>query len=232
MKKLISTLAIGLLTAACGGEETTSDARDYYDGAKSAALGASTNKATCATCHAADGAAGYPGNTFEDIAYRSSYKGGDADLLGGVNACVTGWMGGTALTATSESYLKIVEFMQSISDSAVTDPNALAPEVLADEAAYEAAYAGGDATRGQALYGTYCGRCHDAALVVGAVTSPPKAGLSSRTVGRIAQQVRTAGPPPSGMSDASDTTPGPMPFFEMKDLSAADLKDIIAHIKG
>jgi hypothetical protein len=29
-----------------------------------------------------------------------------------------------------------------------------------------------------------------------------------------------------------DTTPGPMPFFEPEELSAGDLADIIAHLKG
>ena len=227
----LSALTLALGAAACGGEDEA-DVREFYDGAKSAALGSANNAAKCSTCHAVDTTAGYPGNPFRDMAYRASYKGGGADLLGGVNACVTGWMGGTALTETSEAYLALVEFMQSVSDPAVTSANALAPEVLADEAAYEAAYGGGDAGRGAALYATNCGRCHDAGLVVGPATSVPKAGLSSRTAGRIAQQVRTAGPPPSGMSDASDTTPGPMPFYELKDLSAADLADIIAHLKS
>ena len=39
--------------------------------------------------------------------------------------------------------------------------------------------------------------------------------------GRIAQQVRTSGPPPSGMMDATDSTPGPMPLFEPDELTPA-----------
>ena len=50
--------------------------------------------------------------------------------------------------------------------------------------------------------------------------------------GRIAQKVRTSGPPPSGMMDAMDSTPGPMPFFEPSDLSDDDLSNIIAYIKS
>jgi hypothetical protein len=33
------------------------------------------------------------------------------------------------------------------------------------------------------------------------------------------------------MSDPSDSTPGPMPFFELAELSMQDLKDIIAHVR-
>jgi hypothetical protein len=61
--------------------------------------------------------------------------------------------------------------------------------------------------------------------------SPGIAFLKTKTIGRIAQKVRTSGPPPSGRKDAMDTTPGPMTFFEISDLSVADLKDIIAFIK-
>lgn len=215
--------------AACGGSDS---GEEFYSGTASAALGAATNQADCATCHNTDGSTGLSGNTFKDIGYRTGFKGGGADLLGGINACVTGWMGGTALTTESEAYIGLVAYMQSISDPAVTEPNAIMPEVLADEAAYEAAYAGGDAAAGEAAYNTYCGSCHEAGLIVGPAGSPPKAGLATRSIGRIAQKVRTSGPPPSGMMDASDTTPGPMPFFEIKDLSETDLKNIIAHIKG
>jgi len=54
--------------------------------------------------------------------------------------------------------------------------------------------------------------------------------LKTKTIGRIAQQVRTSGPPPSGTGDAMDLTPGPMPFFEPDELSAQDLEDIIAYV--
>ncbi len=223
------TVALAALPlVACGGDND----QDFYDSTASSALGSATNEATCATCHAMDDSTGYSGSSFKNIAYLDDYKGGGADLLGAVNACVTGWMGGTALTADSEGFIAIEAFMQSISDPAVTTPNPLMPEVLADEAAYEAAYAGGDATAGEAAYGTYCGSCHDTALPVGPGISPAVAGLAVRTAGRIAQKVRTSGPPPSGMNDASDTTPGPMPFFEMSDLSADDLKNIIAYVKS
>ena len=50
--------------------------------------------------------------------------------------------------------------------------------------------------------------------------------------GVIAQKVRTSGPPPSSMADASDLTPGPMPFFEPEELSASDLADIVAYLKS
>ena len=108
----------------------------------------------------------------------------------------------------------------------------IAPEVLADEAAYEAAYAGGDAAAGAAKYTANCAVCHDGALVIGQIPAYPKASLAGYSVGRIAQKVRTAGPPPSGTNDPADTTPGPMPFFELEELPAGDLADIIAHLKG
>lgn len=204
-----------------------------YSGPESAALGSSMNKAACATCHSNDGSQdGWPGNTMKDIAYRSSFKGGEADLHGGVNACVTGWMGGTELAVDSAEYVALKTYFESISDSKVTDPNAIAPEVLDNEAAYEAAYGGGDAAAGEAAYTKACARCHDNGLVVNVVPALNKSVLKTYTIGRIAQKVRTSGPPPSGAMDADDTTPGPMPFFEMKDLSAQDLKDIIAHLKA
>ncbi len=222
-----------------GGDSTGADStggvdpRAYYDGEASAALGAAGNQSRCSTCHSDDGTAtGYSGHTFQNIAYKDNYKGGAADLLGGVNACVTGWMAGEALTAESPEYLGLVEFMQSISDPAETTPNPIMPEVLADEAAYEAAYGGGDATAGAALFTTACGGCHGGALVVGSVAAPGAPMVSMATAGRIAQQVRTSGPPPSGMSDAMDTTPGPMPFFELDELSQQELADIIAFIKA
>ena len=107
----------------------------------------------------------------------------------------------------------------------------LAP-ILDDEAAYEAAYAGGDAVAGADAYAKACAVCHDSGLQVGSTAAYPKMTLAAYTVGRIAQKVRTSGPPPSGANDMADSTPGPMPFFEAKDLSATDLADIIAHIKG
>ena len=221
--------ALGASVAACGSD-------DFYAGSASAALGSSTNEATCATCHALDDSAGFSGNTFKDIAYRTSFKGDPSvDLLGGANACITGWMGGTAITADSAAFVELQALMQSISDASVTTPNAIMPEVLANEAAYEAAYAGGDAAAGAATYETYCGDCHEGGLNVGGAVGPSKAVLAMRTAGRIAQKVRTAGPPPSSTEDAAagtDNTSGPMPFFEMKDLSADDLKNIIAYLKN
>lgn len=209
------------------------DDQAYYDGPESAALGVAGNQARCSTCHSNDGTQdGISGNTFKDIAFHTSFKGGEADLLGGVNACVVGWMGGTALTADDAAFLGLKAYMESISAAIATEPNAIAPEVLADEAAYEAAYAGGDAAAGASKYANACAVCHDNGLLVGSTAAYPKATLAGFTVGRIAQKVRTAGPPPSGTADPADSTPGPMPFFEPKDLAAADLADIIAHIKG
>lgn len=214
-----------------GGSGVSGEA--LYSGPESAKLGASGNEATCATCHSNDGTQSFwSGNTFQDIAFRASFKGGMADLRGAVNACVTGWMGGAELAEDSAEYKALKEYMESISDAAVTEANAIAPEVLDDEAAYEAKYAGGDATAGADSYAKACARCHDESLTVNAVPAYSKATLKSYTIGRIAQQVRTAGPPPSGAMDAMDTTPGPMPFFEPKDLADQDLKDIIAHLKA
>lgn len=232
-----TTTADATETAATEAADSTGaagDGREYYDGELSAALGAEGNQARCSTCHSDDGSLGpLSGKSMQDIAFKESWKGGEApDLLGGVNACVTGWMGGTALTDTDPEYVALAGFLESISDPAATTPNAIAPEVLADEAEYEAAYAGGDAAAGAAKYTAACGLCHDAALQVGSTPAYPKASLASYTIGRIAQKVRTSGPPPSGTADASDTTPGPMTFFEPEELSAADLADIIAHIKA
>lgn len=215
---------------ACGG----SSDQDYFDGTASSALGAANNEATCATCHAMDDSNGYSGSSMKNIAYLDSYKGGDAPtLLDATNACVTGWMGGTALTADSEGYVALKSFMEELSDPAVTTPNPLMPEVLADLAAYETAYAGGDATAGEAAWGTYCASCHDTALTVGPKSAPAVAGIMAQTPGEIAQKVRTAGPPPSSGADkmaGNDLTPGPMPFFEVAELSAEDLKNIAAFI--
>lgn len=240
---LLLTLVL-LPLAACdsgggeGGDETgdTGDALDgraLYEGAESAALGAANNQARCSTCHSDDGTlTGFSGESMQDIAFKDGYKGGDIDLLAAVNACVTGWMGGTALTADQPEYLALAGFLEDISDPAATTANLLTPEVLADEAAYEAAYSGGDAAAGAAKYTTSCGGCHDSGLVVANIAAYPKATISAFTVGRIAQKVRTSGPPPSGTNDASDTTPGPMPFFEPEELSETDLADIIAHLRG
>lgn len=215
-----------LLTAACGADDA------LFKGSQSAALGAAGNQAECATCHSADGSLGASGNSLKDIAHRTSFKGGGAmTLLDGANACITGWMGGKALATSNSQWMSLEAYLKSISDPKVTSPNALAPEVLANEAAYEAAYAGGDATKGEAKFTSACGTCHGAALQVGSAKSPARASLAGKSIGRIAQKVRTSGPPPSGSADATDTTPGPMPFFEPKDLSVADLKDIIAYVK-
>jgi cytochrome c2 len=215
--------------AACG-----DDGSAFYSGAQSAALGAGTNQADCATCHDVDGdKQSRAGTSLKDIAFRAAYKGGDAPaLLDGVNACVTGWMGGTALTATDDRYVQLRSYLESISDPAVTAMNPLAPEVLADEAAYELAYAGGDAAAGAAKYQAACAGCHDAGKVIGSAPALAKSVIAGETVGRIAQKVRSSGPPPSGTADGADSTPGPMPFFEPADLSAQDLKDIIAHLEG
>jgi mono/diheme cytochrome c family protein len=232
---LVPALAASFALVGCGDDGGGGvDPQDYYDGEPSVALGATTNQASCATCHSNDGTQnGYSGNTFADIAYHDSFKGdNNADLLGAVNACVTGWMGGVALTAQDEAYLMLKEYMESLSSPDVTAANVIAPEVLDDQAAYEAAYGGGDAAAGAAKYAQACARCHDSALTVWSAPAPSKAGLAGSTIGRIAQKVRTSGPPPSGGLDVADSTPGPMPFFEIKDLSAQDLADIIAYIKG
>lgn len=223
-------LPLLLLGAACSGSEDEAEPIDYYQGETSAALGAAGNQADCATCHSNDGSK-RSGDSLKDIAYRTSFKGGDAPtLLDASNACVTGWMGGSALAATDDAWIMLETYLQSISSESVTTPNPLAPEVLADVAAYEAAYGGGDAAAGAAKYSEKCGVCHDGGLKVGPAGSLAKATLGTYTAGRIAQKVRTSGPPPSGMMDASDSTPGPMPFFEPDDLSEQDLKDIIAHL--
>lgn len=219
--------------AACGGETPSTDPQpiDYYRGAASAALGVAGNQATCATCHSNDGTV-RSGNTLKDIAFHTSFKGGMAKtLLDAANACVTGWMGGKALGDKDAAWLGLKSYLESISDRGKTTPNTIAPEVLSDEAAYEAAYQGGDANAGAAPYGKACGVCHAGGLKVGAEAADPFASLKGETIGRIAQQVRTSGPPPSGQKDAMDSTPGPMPFFEPAELSAQDLKNIIAFIK-
>lgn len=232
--KAVPVLGLILVGVGCGdSDEESGPSTRYYEGAESKALGAAGNQADCATCHANDDSKGRAGATLKDIAYHTSFKGGGADtLLEATNACVVGWMGGTALTASDARWTELEAYIQSISDPMITTPNTIAPEVLADVAAYESAYAGGDAAAGQAKYTQYCSNCHSSGRVVGPANSPTLAQLAAESVGRIAQQVRTSGPPPSGTADATDTTPGPMPFFEPSDLSVADLKDIIAYIKG
>lgn len=226
-----------LVTAACSDSadpDGQQPADAYYRGELSAALGSANNGADCALCHSVDGTLeGYSGESFEDIAYRSEFKGGSAaDLIAATNACVTGWMGGDALTENDPAWLALKSFMQSISDASVTEPNTLMPEVLADEAAYETTYAGGDSGAGEAKYATFCAACHDEGLIVGSAAAWPKSSVAALTIGRIAQKVRTAGPPPSGSAEGTDSTPGPMPFFEVEELSQADLRDIIAYLKG
>ena len=210
------------------------DPIEYYNSELSASLGANGNQARCSTCHSNDGSvAGRSGYSMMDIAYKDSWKGGDATtLLDAINACVTGWMGGTALTADDEGYIMLETYFQGISNPANSTPNAITPEVLDDEAAYEAAYGGGDAAAGEAVYNNSCAVCHDVALVVGTSPALSKVGLAAFTVGRIAQKVRTSGPPPSGLNDAADLTPGPMPFFEMPELSTQDLANLIAYLKN
>ena len=214
-----------------GGNEQAADA--YYVGAASMALGASTNEADCALCHSDDGTQErLPGKTFKDVAYKESWKGGDAPtLLAAANACVTGWMGGTALSEEDPEWKSLEAYLQSLSDEGASEPNAIMPEVLADEAAYEEAYADGDAAAGEAKFNDACGACHGTQLTVGMRPAWALDALKAQSVGRIAQKVRTSGPPPSGTDDAMDSTPGPMPFFEPGDLASDDLRDIIAYIK-
>lgn len=237
MRLLPVGLALAMSGCDDGGDDAEADAGAaaanlYYDGAESAQLGADGNEARCATCHSNDGTA-MSGATLMDIAYRTSFKGGTAaTLLDATNACVTGWMGGTALTADDAAWAELEGYMQSISDQAVTEPNPLSPEVLENEAAYAAKYAGGDAAAGAAAYTEMCGLCHDTMLTVNNFPSYNLTTLAAFSEGRIAQKVRTAGPPPSGTADAMDTTSGPMPFFEPSDLSDDDLRNIIAHIKS
>jgi mono/diheme cytochrome c family protein len=226
MKQSIFTLAV--LIAACGGS-----GQEYVTGAASSALGAAGNESRCATCHSTDGTqAGFAGNSLADIAYHSSFKGGGAQtLLAAANACITGWMGGQALNDGDEEWMLLQSYLRSISEPTKTAPNALAPEVLANEAEYTAAYSGGDAAKGAASYSASCGKCHEQGLVVGTSAALATSALKALSVGRIAQKVRTSGPPPSGSGDTADSTPGPMPFFEPKDLSAEQLKDIVAYLK-
>lgn len=243
MMRRLSALAVtGLALMAFGCDDGSTDDADagmgtevanlYYDGAESAALGSADNEARCSTCHSNDGTA-MSGATMADIAFRESFKGGGAPtLLDGTNACVTGWMGGEALTADDESWQSLEAYLQSISDESVTAANPLMPEVLEDEAAYAAKYTGGDAAAGEGPYEAACGICHGPELVVNNRPSFALGVLANFSEGRIAQKVRTSGPPPSGSADAMDSTPGPMPFFEASDLSDDDLRNIVAYIKA
>lgn len=237
--RLWTTAALAALTLlACDSEDEATGGgdvadEDFYMGEASAALGADGNQARCATCHTEDGTLGRSGNTLKDIAYHGGFKGeAGAGFLVGVNACVTGWMGGEALTEEDDQYQALLRFVQSISNPSATTMNPIAPEVLADQAAYEAAYSGGDGVAGASKYTEHCGFCHDGALVVNATPAYAKASLGAYGIGRIAQKVRTSGPPPSAMNEPMDSTPGPMPFFEENDLSTTDLKDIIAYLKA
>jgi mono/diheme cytochrome c family protein len=227
-------LATATALGGCGGEDDAEAGEKLFSGAESALLGAAGNAARCSTCHSSTATSvGNSGDSLKDIAFRTSFKGGDAPtLLAASNACVTGWMGGAALTESGEQWKQLEAYLVSISDAAVTAPNPLAPEVLASEAAYEAKYAGGNAAAGAAKYTAACARCHDGGLKLGPAVSPGKATLKSRTAAQIAQKVRTSGPPPStSVMGAADTTPGPMPFFEPDELSEQDLKDIIAFVR-
>ncbi len=222
------------LLSGCGDDAVSTPSTDspLYSGTASSALGSSTNTATCASCHSNDGTP-RSGETLRNIAYHTTFKGGAAPtLLAATNACVTGWMGGTALTETDPRWLGVQTYLRSISSPEFTTPNTLAPEVLANEAAYETAYAGGDATLGAPLYARFCGTCHSVGTTVHNARALPRSNLRAFSVGRIAQQVRTSGPPPSGAMDATDSTPGPMPFFEPDELSQTDLRNIIAWVRS
>jgi mono/diheme cytochrome c family protein len=209
---------------------------EYFAGTNSAALGAVGNEASCSTCHSATATSnGDPGDPLADSFYLTDWKGGDAPtLLDASNACITGWMGGSALTTTDASWISLSAYLESISDAAVTTPNATTPEVLAADAAYAVAYDGtGVAADGEAKYNASCARCHGGGLTLGPASSPNLATLAGNTPGYIAQKVRTSGPPPGSMVEAAastDSTPGPMPFFEVDELSVQDLADIVAYI--
>ena len=229
---LLLALGVGLLACNEGDSSAGTEVVSYYLGEASMALGAAGNEADCATCHSDDGTQdGLSGKTLKDIAYRTSYKGGTAEsLLDAVNACVVVWMGGDALEAGDPEWAALEGWLKTLSDSEVTDPNESTLEILENEAAYEASYAGGDAAAGEAKFDTYCGTCHGTGLKLGSARALSLEALADRSIGRIAQKVRTAGPIPSGTADTEDTTPGPMPFFETEDVSTEDLRDIIAYI--
>jgi len=221
-------------TAAPRGPQPPSGSTDgLIGGASSARLGSATNQATCATCHASDATPGRAGNSLADLAFHTAFKGGMATtLLDASNVCITGWMGGAALGDADPRWQALRGELEALAHPDQTTPNTPAPEVLADEAAYQAAYAGGDATAGARVYQRSCAGCHERELTVGAARAPRLAELAELSIGRIAQQVRTSGPPPSGTLDASDTTPGPMPFFEPADLSSVDLANVVAYVRA
>ena len=206
----------------------------FLDGPDSAQLGGEQNQVTCYTCHTGDGSQfGFCGNTLKDLGYRESWMGGGADsLMGASNKCIEGWMAGDALDEGSEPYEAIQAYIMDGSDPAVTTPNAIMPEVLADLDAYEAIYVDGNAEAGLDRYVRYCSLCHGVGLVVGAHAAPDLSEFATMTAGEIARQVRTSGPPPSAMDAEVDETPGPMPFFEEKDLSTEDLRNIIAYMQS
>jgi len=166
------------------------------------------------------------------MAFHTSFKGGAATtLLSGANACVTEWMGGNALEETDPAWRDLKTYLESIASPSVTAPNPMVAEVLDDEAAYEAAYGGGSALTGESKYRAFCGRCHDKGLRLSGSSAPPLTTLAPMTIGRIAQKVRTSGPPASGLKDGIDKTPLPMPFFQPRNLPSQDLKDIIAFVR-
>lgn len=240
MQRLVRTLTgvpmVCALLAGCGddgsGANPSAAGEGYYSGASSAALGAASNTATCATCHSNDGSA-RSGDSLRNIAYHTTFKGGMAPtLLAAANACVTGWMGGTALAETDPRWTSLQGYLRSISSPEFTTPNPLTPEVLADQAAYEQMYAGGDAAAGAPLYARFCATCHSTGVTVNGTRAIARSSLRGLSAGRIAQQVRTSGPPPSGTGEAADSTPGPMPFFEPDELPPADLRNIVAFVRS
>lgn len=205
---------------------------DYYQGELSAALGVQGNQATCATCHSNDGSP-RTGSTFTDIAFRSSFNAGASKtLLEAINVCVSEWMGGRELKSADSEFLQLKSYLESLSDPSKKTPNLIQPEVLANTAAYEAAYQGGNAILGMAKYRVACAGCHSGGLHVGQAQAPQALSIRTYSIGRISQKVRTSGSPLSGTSEPVDSTPGPMPFFELGDLPSADLKDIVAYVRG
>ena len=95
--KAVPVLGLILVGVGCGdSDEESGPSTRYYEGAESKALGAAGNQADCATCHANDdsrvGRVQHSGHR-----HHTSFRGGGADtLLEATNACVVGWMGGTA----------------------------------------------------------------------------------------------------------------------------------------
>lgn len=185
-----------------------------------------------ASCHSNDGTP-RSGESLRSIASHTSFKGGMAPtLLMATIACVTRWMGATALTEADPRRAALQTYIRSISSPEFTTPNTMIPEVLANEAAYEAMYAGGDAAAGAALYGRYCATCHSVGTTVNGARALSRTSLRALSIGRIAQQVRTSGPPPSGAMDITDSTPGPMPLSEPDVLPPANIRNIIAFVRS